>query len=224
MSRARDGVGSSASGGPAGPRAPVTLASRLLAALPSASAWWSLATTATRPPSSPSTRCSSQSGMSRSSGTLMIRPTSSSSSFIPPGCRQRLVDDVPAHVERPVGHPDGVVEPERHVEHPAAERRQPVQPGEHLLAEPVDVEATGALQDGHLDGVHVHRRRLHVEIAGVDALHALHDVSRARGTGAASPARRGPPACGDGSRRRPRRRRGPRRTRRPGRSARAPGW
>ena len=52
-------------------------------------AWWSLATTATRPPSSPSQTCSSHSGTDRSSGTLTIWPTSSSSSRMPPRRRQR---------------------------------------------------------------------------------------------------------------------------------------
>ncbi len=143
------------------------------------------------------------------------------------GAPDLVVAEVVVAVDRALGHPDRVVEPQRHRHHASPQRRQLAEPGVDAVAEPVEGEPRVGLEHRDLQGVHVHGGRLHVEEAGVGAVHPLHAAhrwpTRAPGSDASGPARPGRPASGAAPRRPPRRRRGRARTRPRRRSARAPG-
>ena len=89
-------------------------------------------------------------------------------------------EHVVRRVDGPVGDPQRVVEVERRRERPSLQGRQLGQPRDHLVLEPGQVEGLGRLQHRDLERVHVHGGRLHVEIPGVNALHAVHAAKSGR--------------------------------------------
>ena len=96
--------------------------------------------------------------------------------------------DVAVEVEAGVLDPQRVVDTERHRHQPPAERGQQVQAlGQRLLhaLERVPTGGGGRIEHRDLQRVHVQRRRLHVEEAGVEAGEPLHGHPAA--TPAASP-------------------------------------
>ena len=92
-------------------------------------------------------------------------------------------EHVVLRVDGTVGDPERVVEVERHRECPSLEGRQLGQPRHHLVLEPGQVERLRRLQHRDLQRVHVHGGRLHVEIPGVNALHAVHAAKSVRPRG-----------------------------------------
>ncbi len=159
------------------------LPSRALAATPSASAWCILVITAIRSSPNGWQTCISHSGRVRSSGVPATRPISASSPCIPPGCRDLVGEHVMRRVHAPVGDPQRVVEVERRRQRAAAQRRQLLEAGQDLVGQPGELEGVRRLEQRDLERVHVHRRRLHVEVAGVDAFHAVH-VAKSGSSGA----------------------------------------
>ena len=107
---------------------------------PSRMAWCTLATSAVRSPSSPSTTCISQSGRSGSSWRLMKPATKASSSALPPGDGQAGPAQVIVEVEVGIVHPDRVVQPERHPEGTLTQRGDQMQA---LLNDPADLRVAG---------------------------------------------------------------------------------
>ena len=91
--------------------------------------WWTFVTMPTRPCLSPSTTQSSHSGRERSSCVLATWPATSPSSRRPPGDGRRDPADVVVEVEVRILDPDRVVDAERHLHDPAAERRHEVHGG-----------------------------------------------------------------------------------------------
>ena len=144
---------------------------------PSRMAWCTLATSAVRSPSSPSTTCISHSGRSGSSWRLMTPATNASSSACPPGRGQAGPAQVVVELEVGVVDPHRVVQAEGHPHGPLAQRGDQVQP---LLNHPADLRVTGRRREEraralgrveHQRDAHVHRRRrcLEREEGGVHA-------------------------------------------------------
>ena len=144
---------------------------------PSRMAWCTLATSAVRSPSSPSTTCISQSGRLGSSWRLMTPATKASSSGCPPGEGRLARLDVVVEVELGVVDPDRVVQPEGHPEGALAQRGDQVQA---LLNDPADLRvaggrreerarALGRVEDQRHADVHRRGRRLEREEGGIHA-------------------------------------------------------
>ena len=93
------------------------------------------------------------------------------------GRRQGELADVELDVEVRVLDPVGLVEPERDLDQPAAERRDQVQPGLDEPGQPVERERLGSgrrVEDADAADVAVDRRRLHREEGRVEAGELLH--------------------------------------------------
>ena len=89
--------------------------------------WWTFVTMPTRPCLSPSTTQSSHSGRERSSCVLATWPATSAELATTARGGRRDPADVVVEVEVRILDPDRVVEAERHLHDPAAERRHEVQ-------------------------------------------------------------------------------------------------
>ena len=111
---------------------------------PSINEWWILATNAWWPRSRPSTTHASHSGWRRSSGTARDIRDERGQLGRAAGRGDRGAAQVVVEVEVGVLDPQRRVQPERHLDEPAAERRHEVQPRLHQLAHVLVTEPAGA--------------------------------------------------------------------------------
>ena len=82
-----------------------------------------------------------------------------------------VAEEVPIRLDRRLGDQQRVIQAQRDRHDPTPHRRQQPQPLGQLLDQIVERVVFGWFEYGDLERVHVHRRRLHVQEAGVKTSH-----------------------------------------------------